>query len=56
LRNQSRRKHGEDVLYSGTVAAAIEGVMFGVPGIAFSQVDRGWSKIEDAAEIARDIR
>ncbi len=22
---------GEDVLYSGTVAAAIEGVMFGVP-------------------------
>lgn len=35
---------GEDVLYSGTVAAAIEGVMFGVPGIAFSQVDRGWRK------------
>ncbi len=24
---------GEDVLYSGTVAAAIEGVMFGVPGV-----------------------
>ena len=46
---------GEDVLYSGTVAAAIEGVMFGVPGIAFSQIDRGWSKIEDAAKVARDI-
>jgi 5'-nucleotidase len=46
---------GEDVLYSGTVAAAIEGVMFGIPGIAFSQVDRGWAKIEDAARIARDI-
>jgi len=46
---------GEDVLYSGTVAAAIEGVMFGVPGIAFSQIDRGWSKIEDAALVARDI-
>ncbi|MFM8151798.1 MAG: 5'/3'-nucleotidase SurE, partial [Polynucleobacter victoriensis] len=31
---------GEDVLYSGTVAAAIEGVMFGIPAIAFSQVDK----------------
>ncbi len=27
---------GEDVLYSGTVAAAMEGMPFGVPGIAFS--------------------
>ena len=27
---------GEDVLYSGTVAAAMEGVMLGVPGIAVS--------------------
>jgi 5'-nucleotidase len=45
----------EDVLYSGTVAAAIEGVMFGVPGIAFSQVDRGWAQIDDAAKAARDI-
>jgi 5'-nucleotidase len=46
---------GEDVLYSGTVAAAIEGVMFGVPGIAFSQIDRGWRNIDDAALAARDI-
>ena len=29
---------GEDVLYSGTVAAAMEGVMLGVPGIAISSV------------------
>ena len=27
---------GDDVLYSGTVAAALEGVLHGVPGIAFS--------------------
>jgi len=27
---------GEDVLYSGTVAAAMEGTMFGLPGYAFS--------------------
>jgi 5'-nucleotidase len=46
---------GEDVLYSGTVAAAVEGVMFGGPGIAFSQIDRGWSRIEDAAQAAHDV-
>jgi 5'-nucleotidase len=46
---------GEDVLYSGTVAAAVEGVMFGVPGIAFSQIDRGWNRIDDAAKAAHDV-
>lgn len=46
---------GEDVLYSGTVAAAIEGVMFGIPAIAFSQVDKGWGGLEDAALIAKNI-
>ncbi|MEY4557158.1 MAG: hypothetical protein RLY42_331, partial [Pseudomonadota bacterium] len=46
---------GEDVLYSGTVAAAIEGVMFGIPAIAFSQVAKGWARLDDAAQIARDI-
>ena len=34
---------GEDTLYSGTVAAATEGIMFGVPAIAFSLVDKGWA-------------
>ena len=46
---------GEDVLYSGTVAAAIEGVMFGIPAIAFSQVAKGWARLDDAAQIAIDI-
>lgn len=32
---------GEDVLYSGTVAAAMEGAMLGLPAIAFSQVRVG---------------
>lgn len=31
---------GEDVLYSGTVSAAMEGVTLGVPGIAFSFAGR----------------
>jgi 5'-nucleotidase len=30
---------GEDVLYSGTVAAAMEGCLMGVPGLAISLVD-----------------
>ncbi len=32
---------GEDVIYSGTVAAALEGALLGIPAIAFSQVRRG---------------
>jgi 5'-nucleotidase len=46
---------GDDTLYSGTVAAATEGYLFGIPAIAFSQVARGWEHIEDAARVARDI-
>ncbi len=32
---------GEDITYSGTAAAAMEGVLQGVPSVAFSQVCRG---------------
>lgn len=46
---------GDDTLYSGTVAAATEGYLFGIPAIAFSQVDKGWTEIESAAKIAREI-
>lgn len=46
---------GEDVFYSGTVAAAIEGVMFGIPALAFSQDERGWEHIDTGARVARDI-
>src|SRR5690242_12283893 len=46
---------GDDTLYSGTVAAATEGFLFGVPAIAFSQVDKGWAHVDAAARIARDI-
>ncbi|CAG0906912.1 unnamed protein product, partial [Darwinula stevensoni] len=40
---------GEDVLYSGTVAAALEGYLCGVPAIALSQVDRGWGELSSCA-------
>ena len=46
---------GDDTLYSGTVAAAMEGFLFGVPAIAFSQAVKGWGEIDAAAATARAI-
>ena len=46
---------GDDTLYSGTVGAAMEGYLFGIPSLAFSLVDKGWAHLEDAARKARDI-
>lgn len=46
---------GDDTMYSGTVAAAIEGYLFGVPSIAFSQIDKGWAELESAAKVAGTI-
>jgi 5'-nucleotidase len=46
---------GDDTLYSGTVAAAMEGYLFGVRAIAFSQVDKGWRELDAAAAAAREI-
>ena len=46
---------GDDTLYSGTVAAATEGYLFGIPAMAFSQVEHGWGELDAAAQAARDI-
>jgi len=46
---------GDDTLYSGTVAAAMEGYLFGIPAIAFSQVDKGWRELDAAARVAREV-
>ena len=46
---------GDDTLYSGTVAAAMEGFLFGIPSIAFSQVDKGWGHLDAAARVARQV-
>ncbi|MBR7782986.1 5'/3'-nucleotidase SurE [Undibacterium luofuense] len=45
----------DDTLYSGTVAAATEGYLFGVPAIAFSQVDKGWSHLDASAQVAANL-
>ncbi len=42
---------GEDVFYSGTVAAAIEGSLQGVPALAASLVTRGEPDFGPAAEV-----
>jgi len=46
---------GDDTIYSGTVAAAMEGFLFGIPAIAFSLLDRGFEHVGAAADIARDV-
>lgn len=46
---------GEDTLYSGTVAAATEGYLFGIPAIAFSLTEKGWEHLDGAAKIARRL-
>ena len=46
---------GDDTLYSGTVAAAMEGFLFGIPAIAFSQVEKGWTHLDAAAAVARSV-
>ncbi len=46
---------GDDTLYSGTVAAAMEGFLFGVPAIAFSQERKGWGELDAAAAAARAV-
>jgi 5'-nucleotidase len=46
---------GDDTIYSGTVGAAMEGYLFGIPAIAFSQVERGWQHLDAAAQQARQL-
>jgi 5'-nucleotidase len=46
---------GDDTIYSGTVGAAMEGYLFDVPAIAFSQTQKGWAHIDAAARKAREL-
>ncbi|OWT80632.1 MULTISPECIES: 5'/3'-nucleotidase SurE [unclassified Achromobacter] len=46
---------GDDTLYSGTVAAATEGYLFGIPAIAFSLAEKGWENLDAAAAMARRV-
>lgn len=46
---------GTDVIYSGTVSAAVEGAIFGIPAIAFSYEDFKETDFTIAAKIAKNV-
>ncbi|MGH8821562.1 MAG: 5'/3'-nucleotidase SurE [Rhodoferax sp.] len=46
---------GDDTIYSGTVGAAMEGYLFGIPAMAISQVDKGWRDLDAAAQKTREL-
>jgi len=46
---------GDDTIYSGTVAAATEGFLLGIPSIAVSLTSKAGEHYETAARIARDL-
>jgi 5'-nucleotidase len=46
---------GDDVIYSGTVAAAMEGRFLGLPTIAVSLVGQDLQHFETAAQVASDL-
>jgi 5'-nucleotidase len=46
---------GDDTLYSGTVAAAMEGFQLGLPAIAFSLARKGWTHLDAAARRAGEL-
>ncbi|WP_398335948.1 5'/3'-nucleotidase SurE [Vulcanococcus sp.] len=46
---------GTDTLYSGTVSAAMEGTIEGLPALAVSSADFQWRAFDPAARIALDV-
>ena len=46
---------GDDTIYSGTVGAAMEAYLFGIPAIAISQIEKGWTHVEAAAQVAQRL-
>jgi len=46
---------GDDTIYSGTVAAAMEGYLLGVPSIAVSLTSKRGAHFDAAARIAREL-
>ena len=46
---------GDDTLYSGTVAAATEGYLLGIPSLAVSLVGTAFEHYDTAARVARDL-
>lgn len=45
----------EDTLYSGTVAAAMEGYLLGIPSVAFSLASRSFDHLDTATAVATEV-
>lgn len=46
---------GDDTMYSGTVAAATEGYLLGIPSIAFSLTEHGYGHLDSAARLCAEL-
>ena len=46
---------GDDTIYSGTVAAATEGYLLGIPSIAISLASKAGAHFDSAAQVAIDL-
>ncbi|MGL5003358.1 MAG: 5'/3'-nucleotidase SurE, partial [Casimicrobium sp.] len=46
---------GDDTIYSGTVAAAMEGYLLGIPGIALSMTHKPSQHFASGARVAREL-
>ena len=46
---------GDDTIYSGTVAAATEGLLLGIPSLALSLAGKNLTHYETAAQVAVDL-
>jgi 5'-nucleotidase len=46
---------GDDTIYSGTVAAATEGHLLGIPSLALSLTSKAAAHLDSAAQIALDV-
>lgn len=46
---------GDDTVYSGTVAAATEGYLLGIPSLAVSLTGKEFKHLETAARVAREL-
>lgn len=46
---------GDDTVYSGTVAAATEGFLLGIPSLAISLVSRSEQNLATAAQVAKQL-
>ncbi len=46
---------GDDTIYSGTVAAAMEGYLLGIPSIAVSMSQHNSTHFETAARVAVEL-